>query len=478
MHAPGQAEPDVTVMSVAPRFVVGAVVTLLVAVVIGASAMVISATELFGVFAPSDGLLLPIAFAIGVIGIAFALDKALSVRRLERALADERAAAELLSRRVAMYVALDRATQPLTEPTDSDGVLDTIVARATELLNATDGALWLCEHGDVLRVAATRGARVVKHSRRPLDIGPAGQALRELRPIAQRADDGAHVWCVPLVHRGIALGVLECASYRPGVGTDLHVLALFAEPAAAAIAQAQLVATEREHVDELLTLDRMQRAFVSGIGHDLRAPLTALRGATAGLRRTTDVRTQTELLAVIDRQVERIAAFVQELVEIGTDDAGEVARLDLPSTVRLLALDSALSGRPVAVDAPDRLDVVAEAEAVRRILSNLVENAHTHGAAPVTISVRVHDHHAVMTVTDCGPGIAPELRETLVTQPSRRSLDSPHGIGLAIVRSLAETCGGTAWIHDAPSGGAAVSVSLRMRDVTLQEATWNTGRVC
>jgi len=355
------------------------------------------------------------------------------------------------------------------------------VTRAGELIGATEGALYLLEYGDVLRVGATLGTQYVMNSRRPLGETPVARAVRDQRSILDQLPSGSHVWCAPLVQNGTPIGALELVTpaSRPSVATDLHALALFAEPAADAIARVRVVATERGHVEELLELDRMKRAYVSGVGHDLRTPLTSLRGATAALRRIDNPDTQRELLDVIDRQVERLANLAQALIDAEHEHQVETLRLDLPGLVRLIALDSELAGRPVSVGAPEHLDVIADPEAIRRMLTNLIDNAYAHGAPPVSVAVEERSGYAVMTVTDCGGGVAIEERERIFEHAYRGSTHdrSGHGLGLAIVRSLAEACGGTAWVEPVADGGAMFSVSLRMRDVTQQEAAWNLGRV-
>jgi two-component system sensor histidine kinase KdpD len=310
---------------------------------------------------------------------------------------------------------------------------------------------------------------------------PVARAVRDQRSILDRSSNSTYVWCAPLAHNGTAIGALELvtAPSRTPVATDLHALVLFAEPAADAIARVRVMDTERAHVEELLELDRMKRAYVSGIGHDLRTPLTSLRGATAALRRTENPGTQAELLDVIDRQVERLANLAQALIDAEHEQQADTLRLDLPGLVRLIALDGELAGRPVSVDAPEHLDVIADPEAIRRMLTNLIDNAYAHGAPPVSVAVETRSGYAVMTVTDCGGGVAIEERERIFEHAYRGSTHdrSGHGLGLAIVRSLAEACGGTAWVEPAADGGATFLVSLRMRDVTQQEAAWNLGRV-
>ena len=89
-------------------------------------------------------------------------------------------------------------------------------------------------------------------------------------------------------------------------------------------------------------------------------------------------------------------------------------RIDLAALVRLAALDSQVAGRPVEVEAPAACEVRADPEAVRRIVGNLIENAHKYGEAPVRITVQPADDQVVLSVVDHGTGVpAGDAREGL-----------------------------------------------------------------
>jgi signal transduction histidine kinase len=108
--------------------------------------------------------------------------------------------------------------------------------------------------------------------------------------------------------------------------------------------------------------------------------------------------------------------------------------------------------------------VRADPEAVRRIVGNLIENAHKYGAAPVRISVQPADEQVVLSVVDSGNGVPPEVREKIFERFYRVDPNGTKpgmGLGLAIVRGLVESCGGSVWVEDAPNGGAAFRVALR-----------------
>jgi signal transduction histidine kinase len=139
-------------------------------------------------------------------------------------------------------------------------------------------------------------------------------------------------------------------------------------------------------------------------------------------------------------------------------------RIDLAALVRLAALDSQVAGRPVEVEAPAACEVRADPEAVRRIVGNLIENAHKYGEMPVRITVQPADEQVVLSVVDHGTGVPMEMREKVFERFYRADPNGTKpgmGLGLAIVRGLVESCGGSVWVEDAPGGGAAFRVALR-----------------
>ena len=122
----------------------------------------------------------------------------------------------------------------------------------------------------------------------------------------------------------------------------------------------------------------------------------------------------------------------------------------------MVAADFEVSERPVLVQAPHSAPILANADSVRRILENLVDNAHKYGRPPVRVEVEPSLGGVTIWVVDSGPGIAPDNRQRIFQRFSRLG---PHrgqpglGLGLPIVRGLAESFGGSVTVEDAPTGG-------------------------
>jgi signal transduction histidine kinase len=183
-----------------------------------------------------------------------------------------------------------------------------------------------------------------------------------------------------------------------------------------------------------------ERQFVTDASHELRNPLTALRGNAAFLARNgADPAALDDLRADADR----LSKMVDELLVLAREDTGE------PPTdpVRLDQLAQELAGGRVEVRADDPGWVRGDAGALARALANLVDNGLRHGppGGRVSVTVSSSGDQVQLEVADQGPGIPPELAE-LATQRFWRgpgaSAGEGSGLGLALVRATAERHGG------------------------------------
>ncbi|MDQ1375178.1 MAG: hypothetical protein QOJ09_2516, partial [Actinomycetota bacterium] len=218
-------------------------------------------------------------FALTAGFCVYAFEKELHLRRLTFLLADERVLTAALTNRLREMSALLEAGKAVNSALDLQHVLDVILNSALELLEGETGSIMLLEGKHRLRVVATKGNDAARGQEVALGAGVAGYVAEEMEPLlitgeadrstfrnlvprAQRVDSGMSV---PLVNRDDVLGVinLNAGPDRQFTEYDLRAVSLFAEQAAAAIANARLFEMERAHTAELT-----YRAF-----HD---PLTRL----------------------------------------------------------------------------------------------------------------------------------------------------------------------------------------------------------
>jgi two-component system sensor histidine kinase KdpD len=129
----------------------------------------------------------------------------------------------------------------------------------------------------------------------------------------------------------------------------------------------------------------------------------------------------------------------------------------------MAATDFGLTGRTVEVEAPDSAIAHVDADSMRRVLDNLIDNAHKYGAAPIRVVVAAELDRIVLSVLDDGPGVPEPVRERIFERFSRLDRDQNKpgiGLGLPICRALVHGSGGEIRVGSSPSGGAAFVVTL------------------
>jgi two-component system sensor histidine kinase KdpD len=469
----------------------GVTITVIVAMAIATAIASLSRGNEVAWLQPSVLRLAVIGLALGF--SAYAIEKEIHLHRLSRLLMDERVLSSALSNRLQQHAQLTAAGRAVNSVLDLHEVLDLILSSTLDLLSVETGSVMLLEAEDddeLVAVAARGNGDVVLGARVKLGQAFAGRVARTREPLllSGKVDDelfpghqsrvpSPHsAMCVPLVNRGQLLGVINTSSFgeRTFDENDLQLLCVFGEQVAAAITNARLYEAERVHVAQLLELDRTKSQFVASVSHELRTPLTSIRGALSASRRARDDQ-RVELLDVIDRQTRRLSALVVEMLtaarleRMGTMPM--LRRIDVAALVRLVALDSQVAGRPVEVQAPQTCEIRADPESMRRIVGNLIENAHKYGESPVRITVQPAEEQVVLSVVDRGNGVPVEMREKVFERFYRADPNGTKpgmGLGLAIVRGLVESCGGSVWVEDAPGGGAAFRVALRTGAVEEQ----------
>jgi len=421
-------------------------------------------------------VLLSVAFCV------YAIEKALHLRRLAGLLTDERVLTASLSNRLHEVSLLLDAGKAMNSVLELNAVLDVILRSALDLLKGKSGSVMLAE-GDALVASCVRGNEAARGRRVRIGKGIAGRVAETREPLlidgtagpADFADLGPREqsvessMCVPLLSRGELLGVLSVNADPDRAFTeyDLRALSLFAEQAAGAIANARLYESERANVLKLLEVDRLKTELVDIVTHELRTPLTAVLAASESAQRSELLDSSPELLQIIERNARHLASMIEDIVVSNRLEQrtamGPLAPVDVADIAELVASDFEVSGRPVLVQTPVSAPIVASPDALRRILSNLVDNAYKYGKPPVRLVVEPSRAGVTIWVMDSGPGIPPEDRERVFERFSRLGVgrEKPGlGLGLPIVRGLAASLGGSVTIEEAPSGGCAFKVVL------------------
>jgi signal transduction histidine kinase len=293
-----------------------------------------------------------------------------------------------------------------------------------------------------------------------------GKFVSDVLPF--RDDDGRDWWvCVDPYH-GLATRTRHPErSLYLNDGTELLVSAGYVRDGRGGPVR-RLVITLRG-AQQRARLERSRAELVSTVAHELRSPLTSVKGFTATLLakwpRFTDNQ-KLVMLETVNADADRVTRLITELLDVSRIESGrmEVHRelVDVPERTRRLIAGRVAAGEPedryrleVASDLPDTW---LDADKVDQILGNLVENAVRHGAGIVTIVVeraRIGGDQAVaVSVRDQGEGIPPEMAHRVFRQFWRGKRRGGTGLGLYIVKGLVEALGGDITVGRAPGGGA------------------------
>ncbi len=244
---------------------------------------------------------------------------------------------------------------------------------------------------------------------------------------------------------------LAAAAEAFGLGRDIPPI----RPEGATEVRQAAVAFNRMQ-DRIRRFLAQRTEMLAGVSHDLRTPLTRLRLALAMLPKdeawTADVGEMTEDVEEMERMIGGYLAFARgEGVEQATP-------VDLAAMLADVAAAARRGGGNVEVSVPDALTVSLRADAVRRAITNLVDNARRH-AGRVMLSAVPRGRSVLVNVDDDGPGIAADRRED-VFRPFESGSAGGTGLGLAIARDIVRAHGGDISLEDSPLGGLRARVRL------------------
>ena len=221
-------------------------------------------------------------------------------------------------------------------------------------------------------------------------------------------------------------------------------------------ALASVVVTMQD-LEPLRELERMRAEFLGMVSHELRAPLTSIKGSAATVLRASRIFGPAEVaqfFRIIDEQADRMDSLIGDLLDAGRIDAGTLSVASEPSEVAALvdqARGTFISGggrHTVRIDLPPDLPrVLADRQRLVQVLNNLLANAARHSpeSAPIRIAAEREGLHVAVSVSDEGRGIAPDHLGQLFrkyTAAGDREGGIGGGLGLAICKGLVEAHGG------------------------------------
>jgi len=235
------------------------------------------------------------------------------------------------------------------------------------------------------------------------------------------------------------------------------------------------VATLRD-ITYLKELDQMKSDFVNTVSHDLRSPLTYIRGYTTMIPMGGELNEKQQgFVQKILTGIEQMTQLIDDLLDIGKIEAGvgiEIERCWLPGLVQAVVDDLGMRAIQERVELTASLPAdipptLADRTLIRQAIKNLIDNAikYTPGPGKVEVSLDNHGDSLVVSVRDTGIGIAPEHQHRLFEKFYRvKRRETVHlqgtGLGLAIVKSIAERHGGRVWVESKLNAGSTFHFSI------------------
>lgn len=368
-------------------------------------------------------------------------------------------AAELLARQ---QREADAARQRTSE-------IDRLATLGAETLNAP-------RPEDALRAIADVIRQSMQTDRCEISLGSDDGTLETATDAMMSALPTRDMW-LPLRVRDRTVGTLHLSADRPFLLSrdQSRVLGALSYYAALGLERVRLSAS----ADEALALrraDRLKDALLAAVSHDLRTPLTAIKGIANEITRGEDPMRA----MLIEEEADRLAVLVDNLLDLSQLEAGEM-RIESAVNTADDVVGSALQRVEPAY--PDRvfetqltgpwLDLVGRFDFLftMRILTNLLENAAKYGPPGTPVRLRVsRDGEALrFSITDAGPGIPHTDRERMfepfVRGPGRAVGVRGTGLGLSIARRLAEAQGGHLDYEPDASAASRFVLSLPAADV-------------
>jgi signal transduction histidine kinase len=370
-----------------------------------------------------------------------------------------------------------------------------IVDRFGRIANATPGIggyppLYISAQGDVVQIDPDQAIGLLRGrlavTRQQVD-SPYGRysilAAAPLDPVRRSVDateDGLRV-ALPLLVGAVGLlaWVLAGRALRPVESIRAQVEAISGSTLDRRVPVprssdevARLASTMNAMLDRLEDASNRQQRFVADASHELRSPVAAIRTELEVAQLTAgpeDWPAVAERLLAEEARLEAVIADLLLLASLDEEHGGEQVAIDLTELAEEEARRRVPDREGVGIDVETgpAAVVLGNRTQLRRAITNLLDNAGRHARTTVRLAVHQRDGRVRLLVDDDGPGVPEEDRERVFERFTRldahRARDGATGgagLGLSLVRRIAQLHGGTASVDDAPLGGARLVVDL------------------
>jgi signal transduction histidine kinase len=412
-----------------------------------------------------------------------------------------------LTRSVGELTALGEVSQALSSTLDVETVLDTIVARASQLAGAACCSIYeydeaaeqfelrATHNDDTEFVAALRAVPLRKgeglmgraaEMREPIqipDITQPGAYQSSVRDTLIRFGYRA-LLSVPLLRENQIIGSLSFNRKAPGAfpAEVVDVLKTFATQSALAIQNARLFREIADKSQQLEAASRHKSEFLANMSHELRTPLNAVIGfSEVLLQRMFGALNdkQDEYLKDIYASGQHLLSLINDILDLSKIEAGRMelaaAPFHLPTAlenaVTLVKERAARHGIALELDLDPRLgELVGDERKVKQVLLNLLSNAvkFTPEGGRISLKAGRTDGLVQIAVTDTGIGIAPEDQAAIFEEFRQVGSDETRkqegtGLGLTLAKKFVELHGGRIWVESEPGRGSTFTFTLPLR---------------
>lgn len=294
-----------------------------------------------------------------------------------------------------------------------------------------------------------------------------GRPLGEV--LALQDHEGQHWYDLNRPYRGLATRTaVPEQSWQLPSGEEVLVAARIHRPALDQPVS-QVVVTLRSGRGRA-RLDRERSDLVATVAHELRSPLTGVKGFVQALLNRWDKLNDEQkklMLTTVHADSDRLSRLIAELLDVARIDTGRLQLYPRPADAAVLVgriVDSVSAGTATPIELvvdPDLPEVTVDPDKFTQVVTNLVENGVRHGEGTVRVALRALPADAEwpgveVTVDDEGVGIPTDLRRRVFTKFWKGGVRGGSGLGLYIVNGLVRAHGGTVVITDAPGRGARI----------------------
>ncbi len=311
-------------------------------------------------------------------------------------------------------------------------------------------------------------------ARQMLGLEPVGLALAKAMPLTDL--EGRDWFEATAPYDGLSIRRLQVEqAWYLADGTELLVTARLVRDTPAGPVRTVAVSLRSARARTLL--DRERSDLVATVAHELRSPLTGVKGFTGSLLARWDKFNDEQkrlIMETVHSDTDRLTRLIAELLEVARIDTGRLSLYPRPldavkSVDQVIASVRAGTGREIRFDHDDPLPAVqADPDRLAQVMTNLVENAVRHGEGLVSLQardVRTEDGHFVLLVVeDEGQGISEDIRSRVFTKFWRHGTRGGSGLGMYVVHGLVTAQGGRITIGDAASGGARIEILWPVAD--------------